>query len=39
MLEISLSKDLNSWTDIETLESDIETAKSAAARAKKRERG
>jgi len=30
-----LSKDLNSWTDIETLESDIETAKSAAARAKK----
>ena len=30
-----LSKDLNSWTDIETLESDIETAKSAAMRAKK----
>jgi len=30
-----LSKDLNSWTDIETLESDIDTAKSAAMRAKK----
>jgi hypothetical protein len=30
-----LAKDLNSWTDIETLESDIETAKSSAMRAKK----
>ena len=29
------SKDLNSWTDIETLESNIDTAKSSAKRAEK----